>query len=93
MTASTPGPAETLWVKTAWASDGHSLPWLIAAYDEGTFDEWGEEPDFYTDAVKEAGPGHNVRTLLLTIPLDAVRDLYRTPNVVAAAASEEPSDV
>ena len=79
---------EPLWIKTAWASDGRSLPWLVSAYDEMTFDEWGQEPDFYTDALK-ANDGCDIRTLVLTIPLDAVLDLFRSPSIEATPAASQ----
>lgn len=73
-------------ITTAWAEsevDGE-MPWLVSAYDEFTFDSWNGVPDFFTDAVKKAGPdtegrGPRVRVLEIEIPQEAVEALFESP--------------
>lgn len=74
-------------VTTAWASerDGER-PWLISAYDETTFEEWGREPDFFVQAVDSArASGFEVRSVVLTTDYDAIEARF--------AAGEQPAGV
>lgn len=71
--------AETIWVKTAWvdSSDG---PYMVAAYDEWTFESWGGEPVFYIEDIKKH-EGDGVREMYVHVPADAVRALFAAPHV------------
>ena len=77
----------TVWLQTAWAHEGvdGTLPWLVSAYDEFTFDEWGGVPDFHTEAVANAN--YEVREVRIVVPLDAVRSVFAVPVVPAEVAS------
>ena len=55
-------------------------PTVVSAYDEYTEEEWGKEPEFYTEAVQKAGGREKVRELdihLAQSHIDARSSLYR----------------
>lgn len=80
----------TTWIKTAWVVEHGDPggPWLIASYDDITFDNWGEEPEFYTDEVKKyrQDPRNEVRELVIQIPTEAINNLFKVPTVAATVA-------
>lgn len=79
-------------ITTAW-EDGGDGYFLISAYDETTWDAWGETPEFYMEAVKAARKRAEgtIRELVIEIPDSAVRDLFATPTVkgIQTAAGAE----
>lgn len=80
-----------IWVKTAWQED-ESGAWLIAAYDEWTFESWGEEPDFYVEAVKKArgfDGDARIREMYLNVPVAAVHELFARPHVEVTTSEVE----
>lgn len=70
-------PSEPLWIKTAWVEEGDG-PYMVASYDEWTFEAWGEEPEFYTTEVKKHT---GVREMYVDVPADAVRAMFAASRV------------
>lgn len=75
-------------LRTAWTRhDDDQAPWMVAAVDEVTEDEWGRTPDFYEDDVVKAGGWDAVRELVISIPDDAVHGLWAVPEVEGSVES------
>lgn len=60
--------------------DFDQMPWLIAAVDEYTEEEWGKVPDFYLD---EIAKHKNVREVNITVQDAAVRNLFAVNFITA----------
>ena len=71
-----------MWVRTAWAMEDDG-PWMVAAYDEMTFEAWGREPDFYTEDIKKHAEGKDVRYLVLHFPDETVEGLFQATSIDA----------
>lgn len=67
-------------IRTIWEHSGsiHDAPWLVAAVDEYTIDEHCGLPEFYAKELKDGR-----KELVLFVPESAVRNLFKTPSVVA----------
>lgn len=77
-------------ITTAWKNSPDG-PYLVSAYDEGEFDEWGKVPEWHTNAVNEDGGPGAIRELVIEIPDSAVANLFRTPTVKGTAIAKEAS--
>jgi hypothetical protein len=73
-------------ITTAWEDDGDGY-FLLSAYDELTWDAWGETPEFYTEAVKKCSSP--VREMVIEIPDAAVANLFRVPTVKGTPKHDE----
>jgi hypothetical protein len=62
-----------------WEPNGGDTPWLVAAVDELTEEEWGRLPDFYTEEL-EKDPA-NTRELIVDVPSQAIYRLIDVPTV------------
>lgn len=73
-------------IKTAWLMEDDG-PFLLSAYDENTFEAWGEEPEWYQKEIdrgvtcKESRS--KVRELWLHVDDAVLTAIFETPNTVA----------
>jgi hypothetical protein len=71
-----------LWIKAAWAKDGASSgPWLVSAYDEITYDEWGKEPDSYVAELAKLGTDAIVRECTIEVTYESIVALFDQPSL------------
>lgn len=89
MSTDTPTPDKTFRIVTAWSDEGGS-PWLLNAYCEMVEDEWGDTPDFFTEAIDKAKEaGSQVRVIELFTDYDAICERF-TAGSVDAEIGEAP---
>lgn len=67
--------------------DADQMPYLVAAVDEFTEDEWGGIPDFYKDDVAKH---KNVREVNVYVRDEDVRNLFSVPTVKVRLEGSEP---
>lgn len=65
----------TMWIKTAWIVQSNEEPWMLSSYDERTFEAWGEEPDWYCDALRKHA-NDEIREVCVNIPVDRIDSLF-----------------
>lgn len=65
----------TMWIKTAWIVQGNETPWMLSSYDERTFEAWGEEPDWYCDALRTHADDE-IREVYVNVPIDRIDRLF-----------------
>ncbi len=76
-------------ITTLWEDGLHNeMPWLVAAYDEHTFDECGEPP-VYT-AMREKNPKR--RELIIEIPDEAVELIFAAHEVQGEVIKPKKDD-
>lgn len=73
-------------ITTAWTDNGDEGITMVSAYTETDFDVWGGVPNFYSDDVK--GVSEPIRELVIEIPDDAVRRLFRTSTIAGTVTNE-----
>ncbi len=67
-----------IWTLWEWDSDPLTLPWLVSAYDEITFDNIGGEPDDYK-RLREEDPKR--KELVIDISTGAVEALFKPKEI------------
>lgn len=76
-------------IYTLWhAGDDDEVPWIAGAVDEYTVDNNCEFPPGYLKKREDV----LVRELILDVPEEAVRALFRSPTIKAAVVKEEKQD-
>lgn len=87
-----PETKATIWIKTAWIVQGDETPWMLSSYDERTFDAWGQEPEWYVNAIMNH-LSDEIREVYVNVPVDRIDALFEPVTLDGdIAATEESSD-